>query len=989
MLSYSRLAIVTLILCCTTVNIYAQCSNNALENPSFENGLSSWDTNGIVNLSFDAAAGSQSVEIAGDGNWIYQTVPIQQGQSVTLNAKAKKSGANGDANVGIKFLDGSYGLIDFDYATLEDQSDFISIPTIQATAPSNAAFLEITAFTNAASSSIFVDDFCLEIQGTGSGPKPDLIISNLRGDFFINAGDPFDLTFDLGNIGQQIANGDLQVGVYISLDDQFDSNDQEMIVETYSNTPIGGTNDLTAVFTTPNNLPPGNNYLFVIADIEDQILESNEDNNVTFRILEVGGLNPDPCAIELSVIDGSIECDDNNTDDNPDDDLWSFDLLVENTLNPDADGWKAQIAGQNYQGDYDVVQTITGLSIAQGALSFLVVDKVDGNCEKEFLNLVPPFPCSNVPPPSTCDVIVEIDFNSIECDDNGTNTDPSDDTWSFSFEVDNADILFNAWEANIGGQVLSGTYGDPKTVSGLSIAAGEVDLFVKDIDDDSCVENVFGIQPPATCSNVMPPSPCDISIDVDFNSITCDDNGTNTDPSDDTWSFSFEVNNSSQLSTSWEAVVNGQTIVGNYGDSKTITDLPISGGSINLNVVDRDDNSCTENITGIQPAPTCSNVVPPSNDDPDLTIIDIEVDQILKIGSPAHTQASVSNIGLGVAAGDFTLEYFLSTDGFLSLDDISLREHFFGNFGIGSNVNIGISFPIPVFLPEGDYFLITFIDSENEIDETNESNNVFVQSVTLENDNPAPPTGVCEPYSLFPWQDYIGKVKINEEGFSSGKSDYSDFRNIIFDVPLLESNAIELTAFFSWANYDEYFSVYIDFDQDGEYQADELYHQGMIEAKENGTEKNKLISGPFNINPPNPTLGLTTMRVIMSRDGYAGPCDIIDFGEVEDYSVNVVEELTYNPWLTREASSEFDLSVYPNPTFDYLNIRLEDAFQNEGNLALINVVGQVVRSVDLSTISEDTYRLDVAALPSGPYMIHLFQEGKRVRHAKVLLIDME
>ena len=292
MLSTLRLTLVSLILCFSLINSsFAQCGNNVLSNSGFENGLSGWDIDGIAVLTVDAAVGSQAVQIPGDGNRIYQTHSIQEGQVVTLNVIAKKIGANGDANIGYKFIDGSFALIDFSYATLEDVSDFEDINTLMATAPTGAAFIEVTAFTNAASSDIIVDEFCLEIDGIGTGPKPDLVISNLRGDFFINAGDPFDLTFDLGNIGQQIANGDLNVGVYISSDDQFDQNDLEMIVETYSNTPVGGTNDLTAVFTTPTSLASGNHYLFVIADIFDQITESNENNNQTFRILEVGGLS--------------------------------------------------------------------------------------------------------------------------------------------------------------------------------------------------------------------------------------------------------------------------------------------------------------------------------------------------------------------------------------------------------------------------------------------------------------------------------------------------------------------------------------------------------------------------------------------------------------------------------------------------------------------------------------------------------------------------
>ncbi len=987
MLSISRVTFLCLVLVFVfSQNLVAQCNNNSLVNPGFENGLESWDVSGTVFISGDAASGSQAIEISGDGNRIYQTLSVEEGQTITFKATAKKTGPNGDANIGIKFLDGSYGLIDFSYATLEDVSSYASINTISATAPALAAFIEVTAFTNAASSSILVDDFCLTIEGTGTGPKPDLVINNLRGDFFINAGDPFDLTFDLGNIGQQIANGDLNVGVYISSDDQLDASDQEMIVETYSNTPVGGTNDLTAVFITPSTLASGNHYLIVVADILNQISESNEDNNSTFRILEVGGLSS--CDIELTVIDGSILCDDNNTMDNPSDDTWSFQLLIENILDPDAEGWKSEIAGQNYEGEYGNIVNISGLSISQGALSFLVQDKENVNCEQQLINLSPPSTCSNVTPPPACEIEFELDQGSVACNDNGTPTDPTDDTWSFSFKVENANPQLDGWRIELNGQSIEGNYGETKSIDGLEIFSGSINLNIVDVTDNSCTENISGIQPPSTCSNVTPPPACEIEFELDQGSVACNDNGTPTDPTDDTWSFSFIVENANPQLDGWRIELNGQSIEGNYGETKSIDGLEISSGSIDLNIVDVTDNSCTENISGIQPPSTCSAITPPSNDRPDLTILDLDVNQILNMGAGVNTEVEVSNLGLGAAIGSFEMEYFVSNDEFLSADDILVNTHTFGNFMPGSVVNIGISFSLPVTIAVGEYHLITFIDSRDNIDETDESNNIFVNEIRIE-DAVTPPFGVCEPYALFPWQDYIGKVKINEEGFSSGKSEYSDFRNFIFDVPLLESNAIELTAFFSWENFDEYFSVYIDFNQDGAYQADEVYYQGKIDAKPNGTAKNKLFSGPFSINPPNAVEGLTTMRVMMSRDGYPSPCDVIDFGEVEDYSVNVVEQLDYNPYLTKSGNDDNLLFVYPNPATEYINIRLENAYQQVGDLMLVDPIGRVLLREDLSTLTEDTYELEVANFQPGLYSVYLTQENKRAKHSKVLIIGID
>jgi len=96
---------------------------------------------------------------------------------------------------------------------------------------------------------------------------------------------------------------------------------------------------------------------------------------------------------------------------------------------------------------------------------------------------------------------------------------------------------------------------------------------------------------------------------------------------------------------------------------------------------------------------------------------------------------------------------------------------------------------------------------------------------------------------------------------------------------------ITLTPGFSDQAYNEHWRVWIDFNKDGDFDdADETVFKG---------DSKEAITGIIDIANSN-TLGLTRMRVSMHyfEDGVNpefGPCDVFEYGEVEDYTINIVE----------------------------------------------------------------------------------------------------
>jgi len=124
-------------------------------------------------------------------------------------------------------------------------------------------------------------------------------------------------------------------------------------------------------------------------------------------------------------------------------------------------------------------------------------------------------------------------------------------------------------------------------------------------------------------------------------------------------------------------------------------------------------------------------------------------------------------------------------------------------------------------------------------------------------------------------------------------------------------------------------------------------------------------------------LGSARMRVTMT-DGNGFPnnsCDDLDYGEVEDYCVNIIEEST-NPDGIGELSGIFGMEAFPIPASDILNIRGLDYDKDAANVVMMDAAGRVVSTV--SSNGQITQRLDISNLAQGVYFIELHDTQAQV-----------
>ncbi|MFK7949786.1 MAG: fibronectin type III domain-containing protein [Saprospiraceae bacterium] len=130
--------------------------------------------------------------------------------------------------------------------------------------------------------------------------------------------------------------------------------------------------------------------------------------------------------------------------------------------------------------------------------------------------------------------------------------------------------------------------------------------------------------------------------------------------------------------------------------------------------------------------------------------------------------------------------------------------------------------------------------------------------------------------------EWIKEVIFNTINNNSGvaTSGYTDFTSISTTIGTGQSYPISLTQEYSGIVYPEYFTVWIDFDQSGTFDpAEQVYASGSTTTFPN--TGNVII-------PTTAALGPTRMRVSMKYNATSTACETFNFGEVEDYCVNIV-----------------------------------------------------------------------------------------------------
>ncbi len=122
-------------------------------------------------------------------------------------------------------------------------------------------------------------------------------------------------------------------------------------------------------------------------------------------------------------------------------------------------------------------------------------------------------------------------------------------------------------------------------------------------------------------------------------------------------------------------------------------------------------------------------------------------------------------------------------------------------------------------------------------------------------------------------------------------------------------------------------------------------------------------SGAATFNSPNlSTAGQTFSYTVTVAGTYAYDCGIMGTSMLAGFTVTSVG--------IAEPNVNLLTSVYPNPFTDKISL----TYNNLSKIEVLNVVGSLVKSVELSSI-EGTIEMNLDAMPSGIYFVRTYREG--------------
>lgn len=234
----------------------------------------------------------------------------------------------------------------------------------------------------------------------------------------------------------------------------------------------------------------------------------------------------------------------------------------------------------------------------------------------------------------------------------------------------------------------------------------------------------------------------------------------------------------------------------------------------------------------------------------------------------------------------------------------------------------------------------------------------------------------CASYGQNASEEWINRFQLaNVNNLSGYDGGYGNYLSLTATLTIGSSESFTVVPGWSGRSYNEAYDIWIDFNRDGQF--DDVTELVASIAK----TKNVSVSGNIYI-PSNVSAGTTRMRVSMKYNGNATPCEIFQWGEVEDYNVNLVSgggsaRNAFGDALTVKAGEDLEsIAMYPNPVSDRLSFNYQ--VRDMVHITIVNNTGQLLLS--RTFIQDEEMDLNVSHLKNGIYIVQFEGDGMNYQH---------
>ena len=355
-----------------------------------------------------------------------------------------------------------------------------------------------------------------------------------------------------------------------------------------------------------------------------------------------------------------------------------------------------------------------------------------------------------------------------------------------------------------------------------------------------------------------------------------------------------------------------------------------------------------------------------SNDDFTKEVVHLFGDDMgtLAITSPT------SGYGLGIEAISITIKNFgFSPQSNFPVEYVlnggsAVVETFTGTINSGEELNYTFS-QTADFSAIGTYNLSASTNLNGDADATNDEISVVIENI------------ICQPSLDCSFGDGFRLFQVAEIDNISGCEGYGDFTNL--SANLSQSTTYDLTVTTGYG--DQFISVWIDYNDDYLYTPNELVVDNYVVAP--GQTTGTFTETMALVMPANASLGLHIMRAKSNRNAPvpADGCELTQFGETEDYMVNVgvlgIDDLSFD-------QSALVVISLPN---DIFNLSLITNFDGQVFVGVYNMLGQQLLFNSIVNEGQGyNFDFDMTGFSSGIYLIRIGSpEISMVKTAKIVV----
>lgn len=266
--------------------------------------------------------------------------------------------------------------------------------------------------------------------------------------------------------------------------------------------------------------------------------------------------------------------------------------------------------------------------------------------------------------------------------------------------------------------------------------------------------------------------------------------------------------------------------------------------------------------------------------------------------------------------------------------------------------------------------LMLAIDEDQISDEERSHNGEQVAFLAF--GGPAAETEYCVAGATSAEYEWIESISMGDLTHQTGNNGgYGNFTDLEITATQGATLLYSLMPGTATNNYPEYWNIWIDFNQDGDFRDEDEEvlalesHRGMYIDQ-------------FTI-PPHAKLGQTRIRVAMKWGDFSPSCGDTGWGEVEDYTLDIQASVESResivPLSASTSEAKWQLEAFPNPVDDLLTIRWNKVLKNLSSWRLIDPSGQVLQQQDLAAgMDQYSIQINVGHLPSSIYYIQLIDE---------------